>query len=166
MPDPLLQTWRMLAKYNRLANEQLYNACARLTDDERKLGRPAFFGSIHGTLNHILLADRLWLARFAGEEVDTPPLNTILYDGFSDLRRAREAEDTRIEAFARSMDEAFLRRTIRYRNHQGRLYVDPVPLLVTHFFNHQTHHRGQVHDLLAQTRVTPPSLDLHRMFRP
>jgi uncharacterized damage-inducible protein DinB len=155
-----------MARYNTLANRRLYETCARLSDAERKKARPAFFGSIHGTLNHIMVGDRIWLARFAGEEVPSTNLGAILYEDFDELRRARAAEDKRIEAFASDLDEEFLGGTIRYINNEGRIHVDPVDLLVTHFFNHQTHHRGQIHDMLTQTNVPPPVLDLHRVIKP
>ncbi len=166
MTDPLLRHFRMLASYNRLANRRLYDACARLTDGELKRRRPAFFGNIHGTLNHLMVGDRIWLARFSGEEVPSTGLDAILYDGFAELREAREREDARIEEFVAGMDEGFLAGTIRYENNEGRLLEDPVDLLLPHFFNHQTHHRGQVHDMLSGTDVPPPVLDLHRAMRP
>ena len=156
----------MLAVYNRLANGRLYDACARLTDDERKEQRPAFFGSIHGTLNHLMVGDRIWLARFSGEEVPSTGLDAILYEGFAELRKAREREDARIEGLVVGIDEGFLGGTIRYENNEGRTLEDPMDLLLPHFFNHQTHHRGQVHDMLCGTSAPPPVLDLHRVIRP
>lgn len=166
MTDPLLCHFQMLAGYNRLANRRLYDSCARLTDGERWAQRRAFFGSIHGTLNHLLVGDRIWLARFSGEEVPSTGLDAILYEEFEELREAREREDARIEEFVAGMNEAFLGGTIRYENNEGRMLEDPVDLLLPHFFNHQTHHRGQVHGMLSQTTVPPPVLDLHRIIRP
>jgi len=166
LTDALVRNFRMLARYNALANRRLYEACAHLPDAERKRRRPAFFGSIHGTLNHLMVGDRIWLARFAGEEASSTNLDAILYEDFGELREAREEEDSRIEAFAAGLDERFLKGTIRYVNNDGRTLEDPVELLVAHFFNHQTHHRGQVHDMLTQTEVPPPVLDLHRVIRP
>lgn len=166
MLDPMARHFRMMARYNTLANRRLYDACARLGDAERKEKRQAFFGSIHGTLNHIMVGDRIWLARFGGEEVPSTGLDEILYEGFEDLRHAREAEDERIEALAFSLDEELLGGKIRYVNNERKTYEDPVRLLVAHFFNHQTHHRGQVHDMLSQTPVPLPVLDLHRVIKP
>ncbi|MGF1609472.1 MAG: DinB family protein [Kiloniellales bacterium] len=166
MLQPLIDNYQRLARYNRLANERLYAACAQLSDLERKRERPAFFGSIHATLNHIMVGDRIWLARFAGQEVPSTGLDAILYDDFEELQAARVAEDARIEAFAAGLTIQLLGGTIRYVNNAGKLYDDPVPVLVTHFFNHQTHHRGQVHDMLSQTEAAPPSLDLHRVLLP
>jgi uncharacterized damage-inducible protein DinB len=166
LTDALIRNFRMLARYNALANRRLYEACARLPDTERKQSRPAFFGSIHGALNHVIVGDRIWLARFAGQEAPSTNLDAILYEDFGELREAREKEDSRIEAFAAGIDERFLKGKIRYVNNEGRTLEDPVELLVAHFFNHQTHHRGQVHDMLTQTNVPPPVLDLHRIIRP
>ena len=166
MTDSLLRHFRMLAGYNRRANRRLYDACARLTDEELKGRRPAFFGSIHGTLNHLMVGDRIWLARFSGEDVPSTGLDAILYEGFAELREAREREDARIEEFVADIDGDFLDGEIRYENNEGRTLEDPVSLLLPHFFNHQTHHRGQIHDMLSQTDVPPPVLDLHRAMRP
>ncbi len=166
MTDPLIVHFQLLARYNRLANARLYGACAGLSEAELKRPRPAFFTSIHGTLNHILLGDRIWLARFEGGAVPSTGLDAILYDGFAGLRAARVAEDARIEAFAAGLGAGFLRGSIRYTNHEGRSFDDPVDLLLTHLFNHQTHHRGQVTDLLMQTDTKPPVLDLHRVLKP
>ena len=166
MSDPLVRHFRMLASYNSLANRRLYQACGRLGEAQRKRERPAFFGSIHGTLNHIMVGDRIWLARFEGEEVPSTNVDAILYEGFEELREARRAEDARIEAFASGLDERFLGGEIRYTNNEGNAPADPVHLLVAPLFNPQTPHRGQVHDILSQTAVPPPVLDLHRIIRP
>src|SRR5204862_8236808 len=122
----------------------LYESCAFFPDAERKKRRSAFFGSIHGALNHLMLSDRIWLSRFSGKEVPSTNLDAILYEDFGELRETRKEEDSRIEAFAARIDEQFLKGTIRYVNNEDRTLEDPVELLVAHFFNHQTHHRGQV----------------------
>ncbi|MCG8357259.1 MAG: DinB family protein [Kiloniellales bacterium] len=166
MTERMLDTCRMLARYNRLANERLYGACAQLTDADRKRERPAFFKSIHGTLNHIMVGDRIWLGRFAGKAMPSTGLDAMLYEDFQDLTEARRAEDAGIERFAASLDAEWLGGTICYVNNEGRRFEDPTAMLVIHFFNHQTHHRGQVHDMLTQTEVAPPSLDLHRVLQP
>ena len=166
MTHPLISHFQMLARYNTLANRKLYEACAQLTEAERQQVRPAFFKSIHGTLNHILVGDRIWMTRFQGEEIASTGLDAILYEDFDQLRFIREVEDDQIEKFFANFSENFITQTIRYYNNSGNLNIDPVELLITHFFNHQTHHRGQIHDLLTQTHVKPPSLDLHRILRP
>jgi uncharacterized damage-inducible protein DinB len=163
---PFIQHFRMLALYNTLANQRLYTACALLDDVERNRIRPAFFKSIHATLNHILVGDRIWLNRFAGKEVPSTGLNAILYEDFDALRTARVEEDARMEAFTADLTPDFLSQTIQYCNNQGNIHTDPATLLVAHLFNHQTHHRGQIHDMLSQTNIAPPSLDMHRVIRP
>ncbi|PSB26861.1 DinB family protein [Stenomitos frigidus] len=162
----LVQHFQTLARYNTLANRKLYDACAQLSDAERTRIRPAFFKSIHGTLNHIMVGDRIWLTRFEGGTIPSTELNAILYEDFEALKAARVAEDDHIEAFAAGLTHEFLAQSIQYVNNQGRHLDDPADLLVAHFFNHQTHHRGQIHDMLTQTDVAPPSLDMHRVIRP
>ena len=164
--DGLPEVLRLLARYNRLANERLYDACAALSDEERRRDRRGFFRSIYGTLNHILLGDRNWLARFRGGEAPSTGLDAILYEDFAELHAARATEDDRLEAFVRDVTPAFLAGSIRYVNNEGRLLEDPTDLLVLHLFNHQTHHRGQVHDMLSQAGAKPPVLDMHRVIRP
>jgi uncharacterized damage-inducible protein DinB len=166
MSNPLLAHHRNLARYNTLANRRLYDACAGLDEFDLKCDRRGFFKSIHGTLNHIMVGDRLWLARFAGDKAPSLSLDTILYEKFAALRQARRAEDDRIEAFFFSIEDSFLDGTIRYINNEDREMEDPIPLLLAHFFNHQTHHRGQVHDMICQTDATPPVLDMHRVLNP
>lgn len=162
----LIDHFRMLARYNRIANERLYEKCARLDDVEYRKPRQGSFGSIHALLNHILLGDRIWMARFAGGGSSTPPLNTVLYDDLPALRAARALEDERIEVLFEHADAEFLARAIRYTNSRGKVYTESAPVAVSHFFNHQTHHRGQVHVMLSQTPEPPPSLDLHRIINP
>jgi len=158
--------FQMLARYNRIANERLFERCAQLTFEEYQQQRRGSFGSIHGLLNHILVGDRVWMQRFEGIGRVTPALNTILFDDFSALRSARTDQDLRIEAFFENPPENFFSRTIPYTNNQGKEYVEEAPVAVGHFFNHQTHHRGQIHVMLSQASVQPPSLDLHRIINP
>ena len=159
--------WQQMARYNTRANHLLYDAVAKLSDSEYRKPRAAFFDSIHGTLNHILLGDRIWMTRFEGATHPSTNLDAELHTDFAELRAAREQMDASIEAFMdRRIDDALLASSIRYVNNAGLDSDDPVATLLPHFFNHQTHHRGQVHGLLSQTEVPPPSLDLHRVLRP
>ncbi len=162
----MIDAFRMLASYNRIANERLYEACGRLDPAEYRRERKGSFGSIHGLLNHLLLGDRIWMSRFAGRGNTTPPLNSILFDGFAELRSARAAQDEEIEAFFAKTDADFLQRQFPYTNNQGKAYVETALVAVLHFFNHQTHHRGQVHVMISQTDIKPPSLDMHRILNP
>jgi uncharacterized damage-inducible protein DinB len=162
----LANHFQMLARYNRLANERLFEACAQLEDHEYRKLRKGSFGSIHGLLNHILLGDGIWMSRFAGGGSATPALNTVLAEDFSELRRLRIVEDARIEQFFLDVRPEFFTASFPYTNNKGRDYLEAAPVAASHFFNHQTHHRGQVHIMLSQTPVAPPSLDLHRIINP
>ncbi len=149
-----------LARYNQWANRLLYAACGALTEAEFADQRPAFFGSILGTLNHVLVGDRVWLARIEGSTHDITALDQILYDTRLALTAARETEDLRIIAIADAQTPAKLAETLKYTNFAGDSLKTAVDLVFTHLFNHQTHHRGQVHGLLSATNVPPPPLDL------
>lgn len=162
----MVDHFKLLARYNRIANERLYAKCAELDLSEYKQQRQGSFGSIHGLLNHILLGDQIWMSRLTGGGSTTPPLNSILFETFADLRLARAEQDAKIEGFFDKVDDGFFRQSFPYTNHQGKEYWETAPVAVLHFFNHQTHHRGQVHAMLSQTRVSPPSLDLHRILNP
>ena len=146
--------FRFLARYNSWINELLYAACALGSDHERKADRGAFFGSLHGTLNHLLLADRVWMGRFENEPYTAPRLDAELYDDFEQLRAARIVEDARIVRWTEQLDDQTLAGTLNYTS-----IVNPAPRAyvywqaVTHFFNHQTHHRGQATTLLTQMDI-------------
>lgn len=160
-----LEYFRSLARYNQWANRRLYAACASLHEAEYMKPRPSFFGSIHATLNHIMVGDRLWVARFTGDETKIKSLDQILYGDFAGLRVAREAEDAKIINFVDGVDLPTLNSTLRYKNTSNVAQATPVRFVLGHLFNHQTHHRGQVHGLLSQTAVPPPPLDLIYFLR-
>ena len=166
MTSGLLAHFLMLGRYNRLANERHYAACARIDDAARRKNRGAFFGSIHGTLNHIMVGDRIWMARFEGGIAPSTGLDAILHDDFDALRAARVVEDARIKAFVARLDDARLSGTLAYVSHEGHALEDPMTVLLPHFFNHQTHHRGQITAMLRQTDSPYPELDMHRVMIP
>ena len=153
----------MFAAYNRWANERLYEAARKLPEEEYRRPRGAFFGSLHGTLNHLLLADRIWMRRFTGEGPLYTQLDEILFDEFGALEAARQVEDERIIAYVDSLETSDLDETFTYRT-----VVNPVDITqprrtaLAHFFNHQTHHRGQAHCLVTEIagNAAMPSLDL------
>jgi uncharacterized damage-inducible protein DinB len=140
----MLQQYRVMAAYNRQMNQQFYAACAELTDAERKQDRGVFFKSIHGTLNHLLLVDRLWLGGFTKNSVAFGSLDEELYADFVELSTAREQMDTDILAWVETLTMELLEAP--FNEH----LAFPTWLTVTHFFNHQTHHRGQLSAMLAQ----------------
>jgi uncharacterized damage-inducible protein DinB len=151
----------MLAAYNQWVNRRLYDAAAALPDGDYRADRGAFFGSLHGTLNHLLLGDRIWLHRFTGAGDEPAVLDAILHDEFATLRVAREAEDARIIAYVDRLAPADLAGTVRYRTTRNPTVIEQylAPLLI-HFFNHQTHHRGQAHCVLTALTGEAPSFDL------
>lgn len=162
----LPEYFQMLARYNRIANEKLFETCSQLDVEEYRKKRAGSFGSIHGLLNHLLLGDRIWIARFQGAGQSTPPLNQELFTDFAALRSARIDEDFAIQEFFGHVTAEFFRQTFRYTNNKGIEYAEAAPVAAGHFFNHQTHHRGQVHVMLSQTPSGPPNLDLHRAINP
>ncbi len=156
----LLQV-RAMASYNQWMNVKLYEACATLSDEQRRRDVGAFFKSIHGTLNHILLADRIWMGRFTGQPATYKALDEELYSDFQELRVEREKEDARIVDWAGDLTDEMVARTLSYTgivSPQPRQY--PMWFAIAHFFNHQTHHRGQITTLLSQQGVDPGVTDL------
>jgi uncharacterized damage-inducible protein DinB len=153
----------MLAAYNRWANERLYEAAGTLPDADYRAERGAFFGSLHGTLNHLLVGDRIWMGRFTGQASGHTRLDEIAYDGLPALAAARRDEDERIIAYVDSLTEAEIAAPFTYRTIASPADVtQPRRSALSHFFNHQTHHRGQAHCLLTIVgeRDAAPPLDL------
>ena len=156
----------MFAAYNRWANERLYDAAAVVPNDDYRADRGAFFKSLHGTLNHLLVGDRIWMRRFTGSGEAPSRLDAILHDTFAVLRAARQAEDERIVAYIDGLSEGDLAGRLSYRTitNPQTIEQDLAPAL-DHFFNHQTHHRGQAHCLLTAITGDAPSLDLIQFQR-
>lgn len=153
-----------MAAYNAWMNGRLYEACAKLADVERKKDVGAFFKSIHGTLNHLLLADRVWIGRFMKQPFNAAALDQELYAGFEELSQERRKTDAAVDAWAAALTEEELAGMLHYTpmtNPQPRSV--PLALTVMHFFNHQTHHRGQVTALLMQAGIDPGVTDLAAM---
>ena len=155
--------FRMFAAYNQWANRLVYEACADLTDEEYRTDKGAFFGSAHRTLNHLLTADRIWLRRITGEGSLPATLDAILFDDFSELRAARAAEDERIIAVVDSLTEEKLAASFTYTPISNPVPItQPLAPVLSHLFNHQTHHRGQLHMIL--TALGKPSLVLDLVY--
>ncbi len=174
----LAANYRAYARYNTWMNERLYALCATLPDAERRRDRGTFFRSIHGTLNHILLADRAWLGRFTGERElaesrdaggTAIPLtgrhDQELYADFDVLRRERARTDAAIEAWVATLDAERLAASFTYKTMRGDVCEHPLWWAVTHFFNHHTHHRGQLTTLLSQQGLDPGVTDLIALLR-
>ena len=151
----------LMARFNEWANARLYGAVARLSEEDYRADRGLFFGSVHRTLNHLLVVDRIWTRRIEGVPHGIASLDAQLHDGFSALKTARVDEDRRLIRQVDGLDAAALKRTVRYRriigSGEGETRCDHI--LVT-LFNHQTHHRGQVHAALTQSGIEPPPLDV------
>ena len=175
--DAFTDNYRFLARYNQWFNTNLLDSAERLTDAERKQDRGAFFGSIHHTLNHLLVSDQIWLKRFrqCGLEqgwqatslseavLDLPQeasLNTVLFDDWVVLCAKRLQLDVGIVQWVGDMPKGFAQSTMRYANSKGVQRAHPAWQALTHFFNHQTHHRGQITALLMQAGVDPGTTDL------
>jgi uncharacterized damage-inducible protein DinB len=162
----------LFADYNRLMNERQYAACAQLSDSKRDAERGAFFGSISGTLNHLLVGDILRLQRFATHpsrsaalagvsELPRPEsLDTILFQDFIMLRQRREWLDQVFIDWIDALDDAALQDDIRYRNMAGEEFRKPYGYLINTLFLHQVHHRGQITTLLSQAGIDFGDTDL------
>jgi len=149
------------AGYNAWANRRIYDAAALLSDAEYRADKGAFFKSMHGMLNHLLTTDRIWTRRFTGEGEAPDRLDAILHERLADLRAAREAEDRRIVRWINGLDETKLKGVIRYRRvSTPDEFVQPLMPALDHWFNHQTHHRGQAHMILTSLGKKAPELDL------
>ncbi len=146
---------KRFARYNRWQNQSVYAAAAKLPDGTRKRNMGAFFKSIHGTLNHVLVGDQLWLDRFEGVPTSITSLDQELYGDFDDLAKQREHTDNRLDRFVASLNEQRLEGTLTFRRlsgNKGDLAL-PAAIVLMQLFNHQTHHRGQASTLLMQCGV-------------
>ena len=153
--------FKQFAAYNKWANARLYAAALDLPETSYRLHIGVFFGSLHGTLNHLLLTDRLWLKRLTGEGDHPNRLDTILYEDRMELVRARIAQDERLITVMDRYDEAALRGLHSYKTTSGMPQSQVLGDILMLLFNHQTHHRGQEHACLSiLTGDGPPSLDL------
>lgn len=156
--DSFARHIHLMARYNALANETLLDAIATLEPAAWAAPRGAFFGSMMGTMNHLLVGDRAWFSRMSG----TPypwftGLDQILHADFADFRQARRQMDETILSLVPTLPTDG---DLSYVNSKGVPQVVPWRVVLGHVFNHQTHHRGQVHTLISQSGIEPPPLDL------
>lgn len=150
-----------MAQYNQWMNNKLYQLCASIPDAERKENRNAFFKSIHSTLNHILYGDLAFMSRFTGEPSQVPALGEDIHTEFGALQEARTNLDSRILMWASSVSEDWLVQDLTYTSKvDGLTRTVPRWVLVTHMFNHETHHRGQITTLLCQMGLDVGSTDI------
>lgn len=173
-----IDQYRLMAKYNTWVNDKIYDLVASLTEAERQQEQGTYFGSIHGTLSHILLGDRAWLGRFAtGTSYTFPALQDtklifkfdslaqILYPDFAELRQERSETDRVIERWLQEIEPEILSTRVHYSNPaRGIDREHSLWFGLTHFFNHQTHHRGQVTTLLHQLNIDYGATDFLMMY--
>jgi len=175
---------QLMSAYNSWMNQKLYKAAAALPADELARDRGAFFGSLLGTLNHLVVADTVWLKRFAAapaaSQATSPALSPAafaalapvralampasldapLFDALAPMAAHREWLDGVITAWAEALTEADLDSTLHYTRMNGDTHAKPLFSVLMHFFNHQTHHRGQATTLLSQAGVDAGVTDL------
>lgn len=160
---------QLFARYNRWMNEKVYAASEQLSDEERKADRGAFFKSIHSTLNHLVWGDAMWLGRFTkGTALERPmpttPGGVDVHADWNDLKAARSALDEELIVWAGSLDAAWLEQEFSwYSGMTKTMRSGSAWESVTHMFNHQTHHRGQVTTLLSQQKIDLGATDLMMM---
>ncbi len=156
---------RRMARYNRWQNENLYGAADGLTDEERHRERGAFFGSIHKTMCHLLWADQTWMSRFSDMPSPVPLADLVAMHGeWPSLKSRRIDFDAEIVRWAEGLAEDWLAGVLTYFSPSlGHETSQPRWIFVSHFFNHQTHHRGQVHCMLTQAGAKPADTDLPMM---
>lgn len=162
-----LEHFKLLANYNQRINQQVYEAASQLSVEERSKDRGAFFQSIEGTLNHIMIGDLFWLGRYRKHSPDQflslkaleifpkpQALAQILFTDFAELRHHRALLDsTLLDWTSNELSEEDLNCVLEYKNTQGKLFRKPFSEVLSHLFNHQTHHRGQVSTLLSQLGI-------------
>ena len=157
---------QLMADYNQWMNDKLYRACASLPEQELHADKGAFFKSIYMTLNHIAYSDLAFLSRFTGEPPQVPPLGEDLFGGFQALSVQRQLLDQRLCAWCQSLTSEWLAQTLTYVSKvDGKQRTAPLWVLVTHVFNHQTYHRGQLTTILTQQGIDVGSTDLPFMPR-
>jgi uncharacterized damage-inducible protein DinB len=157
----MLSLFREMAHYNAWMNKNLYAHLGDVPDERRKANVQLFFGSIHGTLNHLLLVDRLWLARLQGESYPIESLDQELYADFAQLRLQRKKTDRKLAEHIEALTEADLDNAVSYTSaSSGQQRSFPTPTVLMHLFNHQTHHRGQITAAMSQFGVDYGVTDL------
>ena len=151
----------LMAEYNHWMNRRLYAACAPLSDAERRRDHGVFFKSIHATLNHLLWGDRAWMRRFTSTAYPLSAPGQDLFHDFSELSQAREEMDGDILVLARGITSDWLERPLTWTSQlYGFTQTAPQFVLLLQMFNHQTHHRGQVHAILTRVGVDMGPTDI------
>ena len=154
----------VMANYNTWVNAQIFEVCRKISDNQYRKDLGAFFGSIHNTLNHILLVDILYLGRLKGEANDhIHSLKQVLYDDLDSLADARVEVDSKLTEYVQALNQNDLKTQVRYTRMSGEVCEENMEDILLTLFNHQTHHRGQVHTMLTQSGIEKsemPDIDL------
>lgn len=160
------ENFRMFARYNGWSNYRVFMAASRLSNDEYRKNCGVYFKSMHGTLNHILVTDLIWMGRFEAVAGAPTQLDTILHEDFSSLLEARRQVDDRIINWTNGLTEELIASDFTYMPiTEPRKVTAPLGPCIAHFFNHQTHHRGHAHAILTQLKGDAPSLDMVEYYR-
>lgn len=149
-----------LARYQRWAYGRLFERIAEVGDDAYFADRKLYFGSIHRSLNHLLLVDRLWLARLQGEKTGRVNLAEELETGRRELEALVHEQCEKFIAFCDGLDESRLDENIHYVSSKGDAFTMPLAPLIAHMVNHGTHHRGQISTALTQLGIEAPVMDI------
>lgn len=156
------------AKYNAWANSRIYNALRSLGDAERKENRRGFFGSIHNTMNHVLLADLIYRERLEKKPTTYTRLDEVLFEDFDELEAAHRSNDDWYVGFCAAMDPADLEKDLSFQAvgmDKPEFFSLPLRLCLTNLFQHQVHHRGQVHHMISHAGLYPPPVDVVKFGR-
>ena len=155
-----ITNFQLLANFNTWANTKIFSSCKKLDDTEYKKDRKAFFFSIHGTLNHLLVVDRAYISRIEGKNHDLKSLDQILYENLFQLEEARIKEDKRLVDLVNNLSKESINKEITYKGFETGNQTYTINLVLITLFNHQTHHRGQIHNMLSQAGIKPPQIDI------
>ncbi len=155
-----IKNFQLLANFNKWANTNIFSACKKLDDIEYKKDRKAFFSSIHGTLNHLLVVDSAYISRMEDTDHGLKSMDQILYENIEDLEEGRIKEDKRLVDLVNRLSEENIQKEITYKSFDATKHTYTINFILMTLFNHQTHHRGQIHNMLSQAGVKPPQIDI------
>ena len=156
----IIANFQLLANFNAWANTKIIFSCKELDDAEYKKDRKAFFSSIHGTLNHLLVVDRAYIFHIEGKDHGLKSLDQILYENLFQLEEARIKEDKRLVDLVNNLSEESIHKEITYNGFETGKTTYTINTILITLFNHQTHHRGQIHNMLSQAGIKPPQIDI------
>ena len=152
--------FQLLANFNKWTNGKIITACKKLTETEYKKDRGAFFSSIHGTLNHLLVVDRAYIFHIEEKDHGLKSLDQILYENLFQLEEARIKEDKRLVDLVNNLSEESIHKEITYKGFETGNTTYTINTILMTLFNHQTHHRGQIHNMLVQADIKTPQIDI------